>query len=387
MERNGLLKTLTLQDLIFFGVSSILGSGGFHLIGEAVATGGHWWPAALGASGALFMGASRVYEEAFQKSKNNTAEIDVTEKEFGMLTTKFNTVAILIFNVISISTILVMAAHMAFPKGTWTGQVAFALFLLTGMTIFSLQGIDMNKDLINFFSIVLLIILGILTSLGILGVSKEGWTSVSYPKENFSLSILLFFFVLAGFDALIKFTQEAKDKEDIPKSFYITNALCIFFTLGIALAIISYVPITKSMDFSNNIGDIFQHFLGGNTANIVKIGSVLYIILTAFVTFLASTRFLYGLGQKYKPLEVLKELNESKVPYKSVLFTFILGAFAILINHTETLVRIADFALAIFLFIVSAAISKANWMEGKIPWIEGGTAAGLLGLMGISFMK
>jgi amino acid transporter len=387
MERNGLLKTLTLQDLIFFGVSSILGSGGFHLIGEAVATGGPWWPAALGASGALFMGASRVYEEAFQKSKNNTAEIDVTEKEFGMLTTKFNTVAILIFNIISISTILVMAAHMVFPKGTWTGQVAFALFLLTGMTVFSLQGIDMNKDLINFFSIVLLIILGILTSLGILGVSKEGWTSISYPKENLPLSILLFFFVLAGFDALIKFTQETKNKEDIPKSFYITNALCIFFTLGIALSIVSYVPITKSTDFSNNIGDVFQHFLGGNTSNIVKVGSVLYIILTSFVTFLASTRFLYGLGQKYKPLEVLKQLNENKAPFKSILFTFIFAAFAILINHKETLVRIADFALAFFLFIVSAAISKANWMEGKIPWIEGGTAAGLLGLMGISFMK
>ncbi len=37
MEHNGLLKTLTLKDLIFFGISSILGSGGFHLIGEAVA--------------------------------------------------------------------------------------------------------------------------------------------------------------------------------------------------------------------------------------------------------------------------------------------------------------------------------------------------------------
>lgn len=387
MERNGLLKTLTLKDLIFFGVSSILGSGGFHLIGEAVAKGGSWWPAALGTSGALFMGASRVYEEAFRKSPTNTSEIDITEKEFGMLTTKLNTGAILIFNIISISTILVMASHMVFPEGTWTGQVAFALFLLTGMTIFSLQGIEMNKDLINFFSVILIIILIILTSLGFIGVSKDSWTSVSYPKKNFTLSILLFFFVLAGFDALIKFTQEAKDKEDIPKSFYITNGLCIFFTLGIALSIISYVPITKSMNFSNNIGDVFQYFLGGNTSNIVKAGSVLYIILTAFVTFLASTRFLYGLGQKYKPLEVLKELNESKVPFKSVLFSFVLGAFAILINHTETLVRIADFALAIFLFIVSAAVSKSNLDEGKIPWIEGGTAAGLLGLMGISFMK
>lgn len=387
MERNGLLKTLTLKDLVFFGISSILGSGGFHLIGEAVAKGGPWWPAALGTSGALFMGASRVYEEAFRKSKTNTSEIDVTEKVFGSAITNLNTGAILIFNIISISTILVMAAHMVFPEGTWTGQIATALFCLTGMSYFSLLGIDVNKDAINFLSIILIIILSLLSALGGLGVAKEGWTSFSYPKQSFTLSTLLFFFVLAGFDALIKFTQEAKDNEDIPRSFYITNAVCVLFTLGIALAFISYVPITKNMDFSNNIGDIFQHFLGGNTAGIVKVGAIMYIILTAFVTFLATTRFMYGLGEKYKPLEILKQLNENKAPIYGILATFLIGSFGILINHTETLVRIADFALAIFLFIVSAAISKSNLMEGKIPWIEGGTAVGLLGLMGISFMK
>jgi amino acid transporter len=387
MERNGLLKTLGLNDLIFFGVSSILGSGGFHLIGEAVTTAGSWWPAALGASGALFMGASKVYEEAFRKFKSNTAEIETTEKAFGSGVTNLTTIAILIFNIISISTILVMASHMMFPEGTWTGQIAAALFCLSGMTYFSLQGIDMNKDIINFFSIILIIILTLLTSLGVLGVKEKGWTLFKYSKQNFPLSILLFFFVLAGFDALIKFTQEAKEKEDIPKSFYITNALCILFVFGISLAFVSYVPITKSMGFDNNIGDIFQHFLGGNTSEIVKIGSILYIVLTAFITFLATTRFMYGLGEKYKPLELLKQLNEKKVPLYSVFFTFIIGACAILINHKETLVRIADFALAIFLFIVSAAISKDILAEGKIPWIEGGTAAGLLGLMGISFMK
>lgn len=387
MERNGLLKTLSLNDLIFFGVSSILGSGGFHLIGEAVATAGNWWPAALGASGALFMGASKVYEEAFRKFKTNTAEIEITEHAFGPGVTNLTTTAILVFNIISISTILVMASHMLFPEGTWTGQISTAIFCLAGMTYFSLQGIDMNKEIINLFSVVLIIILSILTALGLVGVNQKGWTLFKYPKQNFPLSILLFFFVLAGFDALIKFTQEAKEKEDIPKSFYITNALCILFVFGIALAFVSYVPITKAMGFDNNIGDIFQYFLGGDTAEIVKYGSILYIILTAFITFLATTRFMYGLGEKYKPLEILKQLNEKKVPFFSVLATFLIGAFAILINHTETLVRIADFALAIFLFVVSSAISKDILSEGKIPWVEGGTAAGLVGLMGISFMK
>ena len=41
---NNLNKTLTLKDLVLFGVISIFGSGGFNLIGRAITQGGPQWP-------------------------------------------------------------------------------------------------------------------------------------------------------------------------------------------------------------------------------------------------------------------------------------------------------------------------------------------------------
>jgi len=68
-ERSALTKTLSLKDLVLFGVISIFGSGGFNLIGHALAQGGDYWPLALGAAAMLFLGSSRTYEEAFNEFK------------------------------------------------------------------------------------------------------------------------------------------------------------------------------------------------------------------------------------------------------------------------------------------------------------------------------
>jgi hypothetical protein len=35
------------------------------------------------------------------------------------------------------------------------------------------------------------------------------------PEQSLILSILFFYFILAGFDALIKFSEETKDEEDV----------------------------------------------------------------------------------------------------------------------------------------------------------------------------
>ena len=82
-DRSALDKNLSLKDLVLFGVISIFGSGGFNLIGHALVNGGDYWPLALAGAGALFMGSSRTYEQAFNEFKKNTSESDFLEKTFG----------------------------------------------------------------------------------------------------------------------------------------------------------------------------------------------------------------------------------------------------------------------------------------------------------------
>jgi hypothetical protein len=383
-----LQKTLTLQDLLFFGIASILGSGGFNLVGEAVMKGGDWWPAALAIAASVLMGSARTYEEAFNEFKTNTAESDFVKKIFGANTSIATSTAIMLWNILSISTILVICSHMLFPEGTWIGQITFALMLLGLMGYFSLKGMDINKEIINSFSAVLILLLTGVSFMGVVGVSKNGIPSIpQIPDKSFAASILFFYFILAGFDALIKFTEEAKDKKDIPRSFYISNMLAIGLVLGICLTFITSVDMRRLKSYDNGIGESLQKFLGGNTKTMVMYFSVIYMIITTFVAFLASTRYLFGLGAEYKLLESMRGLNEEKVPINAVFLTLGLSALCILVNHTEYLVRSADLGLSVMLLFVASAATKSTYDKGKIPWVEGSTAAALAGLAGLSFVR
>ncbi len=389
-DHTELKKTLSFQDLVFFGIASILGSGGFNLVGEAIAKGGDFWPVSLAAAGALFYGSSKTYETAFNESKENTAESDFVEKIFGKAGANLTTTAILGFNILSISTILVLCSHLLFPKGTWTGQILFALFLLGGMTVFALRGLIVNKELINTFMIFLLIFLALITGLGFTGLFKNG-TVLSQDggkmKQSFAMSLLFFYFILAGFDALIKFTEEAKEKKDIPRSFYWSNFISFFLVLGLSFAIVSYVDLKNVKNYDNIVGELVNSFLGNGTDEIIKYMTVIFMLVTTFVTFLATTRYLFSFSEKYEPLKMFAALNEAKAPVNSIYATCGIAGLGILMNHTETLVRICDFSLSTQLLMVAAAAAVKGFKDGKVPWLEGATSAGFAGLMGLSFME
>lgn len=384
-----LQKTLTFQDLIFFGIASILGSGGFNLVGEAIMKGGDFWPLSLATAGALFYGSSRTYETAFQESKQNTAESDFVRKIFGEGAAHLTTTAILGFNILSISTILVLCSHLLFPKGTWTGQIVFALFLLGIMGVFSLRGLSVNKEVINSFMIVLLLFLSLVASLGVTGIFKHG-TVVSEGaftnQSSFVMSLLFFYFILAGFDALIKFTEEAKDTKDIPRSFYWSNFISFILTLGLCLAIVSFVDLKSIKNYDNIVGELVNSFLGNSSDVIIKYMTVIFMLVTTFVTFLATSRYLFSFSEQFTSLKPFAKLNEANAPVNSIYATCGIAGLGILMNHTETLVRICDFSLSTQLVLVAAAAATKQFKEGKIPWLEGATTAGFAGLMGVSFM-
>lgn len=388
MDATKLQKTLTLQDLIFFGIASIIGSGGFNLIGEAIVKGGDKWPLALGISSAILMGSARTYEEAFNEFKTNTAESDFVKKMFGSNSSIATSAAIMLWNILSIGTILVICSHMLFPEGTWIGQITFALILLGLMGYFSLKGMDMNKETINTFSAVLILLLTGVSFLGLVGVGKNGIPAIpNITGSSLPASILFFYFILAGFDALIKFTEETKNAKDIPRSFYLSNLIAIAIVLGMCLAFVSTVDMRNSKNYENGVGAILQKFLGGNTRTIVMYFSVIYMIVTTFVTFLATTRYLFSLSGEYKVLESMRVLNDVKVPINAVFFTVASAAVCILINHVEYLIRAADLGLSVMLLFVAAAATKSVASKGKIPWIEGSTAVGLASLAGLSFIR
>jgi APA family basic amino acid/polyamine antiporter len=395
---SGLDRVLGLTDLVAFGVASIMGSGGFNLISEGIVNGGPWFPAAIGLISALFQGASKVYSEAYYAFKSNTAETDVVKAEFGASAASLTGLSILGFNIFSVSTILVFAAKNIFPKGQWHGQIGIAILILAAMSGLSLKGIELNKQVIGFFSACIVSLLAFASSIGLVeGLGPSGTPPDAYPAAlskapNFATSVFFFYFILSGFDDLMKFTEETKDPDrDIPRSFYISNAVSTLLTVGVAYAYVHVLTLQRKgqpLHTENAIGHIIESALGKPSAEIVYWLGIFLMLITAFVSFLAVTRYLYGLGdQKHEGkvgqlLNWLQDLNTEKVPWRSVLMTFGLTAAGILMNHTSTLVRISDLFLTLVMVTVSAAVTSMKWKkDGVLPWIEGLTTAGFAALL------
>jgi hypothetical protein len=383
-DRKNLAKTLSLKDLVLFGIISIFGSGGFNLIGHALAQGGDYWPLALGAASALFLGSSRTYEEAFNEFKKNTSESDFLEKIFGTTASYATIISIITFSIFSMATILVLCVRLILPDAAWLTQSLTAVLLVASMGLFSLQGMQSNTTLVNISSGILIFILSSLSLLGFGGL-VNGVSSVpsvsDIPTPSLTQSFLYFFYILAGFDVLMKFSEETKDPTDVPKSFYISNTIAIVFVLGLSLAVVNFTDLKKVKPLERAIGSMLNNISGANVKGYFSVIAVFFMIITMFVAFLATTRYIFGLGEKYK-LKFLTKLNDKNVPTVPIIATTAVVGATVLINHFGTLVSVADLALGGFLFLVAAAATKSKYDKGEIPIIEGLTATGFLGVFG-----
>lgn len=383
---NGLEKTLNLSDLILFGISSIVGSGGFNLVGNAIKEGGHQFPFMLLLSGALFTGSAKTYEYAHDTFKKNISETLLIESVFGVIGKNISILSILLYNIFSIATILVFCSKMLFPEATYFKQIGFALLILSMMGISAFQRLDFNKQIINGFSISIIALLSAVTAFGFGGLTKEISRPIFPTQTNLYESFLYFFFVLAGHDALIKFSEETKNLEDIDTSMYLSIGLSVLLTAGLCLAAVVYIGDFKG-NVDNIVADIFEKVFSGSGHYTTMI--VIFIMVsTTFLGFLATIRYLYGIPS----LEFMKDGNEESenkgnVSNKTILIVTIASALAILINHTSSLVELADVGLILVLLLVAASSFFDKMKKGEFSMLDGVTTGGFASVLGMVIKK
>jgi len=391
MGDSALKRVLTYENLLGFGIVNIMGSGGFNLIGDAVISGGTQFPLALAATSALFQGTSLTYQEAYSAFKTNTSESDLIQKEFGTAAAAAAAAGILAFNLISTSTVLVICAKLLFPSGSWSGQISFALLVLSAMTVASLKGIDLDRDIITTAGIGVVSLLSFASMIGLIELGAKG-VPTSLPsslevKHSFIHSVMYFYFVLAGFDALMKFAEETENPDkDLPRSFYASNAMSTLLTLGVCLAFLLVFTTHKFKENENIVARIIGSVLGSSAESITAIVSIALMIISGFVTFLASSRYMFSAAGEVKGFEQLRELNQAAAPWKMILIVTVIIAIGILNNNVYELVKFSDIALTVTLLLVSAAASKMQFEKGAIPWVEGATTAGLGALLSACIM-
>ena len=377
---NGLEKTLSLSDLVLFGITSILGSGGFNLVGNAIKDGGAYFPLTLLLSGSLFMGSAGSYSYAHDTFKKNISETLLIESAFGSVGKNISIFSILFYNIFAIATIIIFCSKMLFPNGTYIGQVSFALLLLSMMSYSAVQRLDFNKQIINLFSIGIIALLSFVTFLGFGGLADSS-APVFPAKTNVYESFLYFFFVLAGHDALIKFSEETIDQENIDKSMYISILASITLIAGLCLAAVVWIGNFNTTNVNDIVADIFQSAMDHGTGKYITIIAIVFMIGSTFLGFLATIRYLYGIPDDLPALEFIKKGGDGKVSNRSIALITIASALAIFINHTSSLVELADIGLIVVLLLVAAATFVDKQKKGEISLLDGLTTGGFASVL------
>jgi len=340
---------------------------------------------ALGTAAVLLLGSAYSYAGAHSRFNTNTSESDIIEAEMGKGMSWIGTGAILVYNIVSIVVILVVCTRLLAPSGTWFLQVATAVFLLSCMTGLALTGIELNKSVTNATTYALIGVLVIAAFMGFGGAFMEGGHAV---PGDFMNSVWMFLYVLVGFDAIMKFTEESVVDSDVQTAFFLSNGISIVLTLGVAAAIASWLPpLTKDSE-SNALGLLFAKFFGKGVLGSFRWLMIVFLLLTVFVVFLATSRYLYGLGEKMEFLSPLTAVNEAQAPWVSIMTVFGVGAVLSMINHVDTLVIITDVGFAVIATLVAGSVAIADWHDGFLTSaaINGATASGFLGLITTAFL-
>jgi hypothetical protein len=388
LVNSGLNRVLNLKDLVLFGVTSILGSGGFDLIGKAIKDGNHYFPLTLLISVALFTGSSHSYAYAHDRFKKNTSETDLIEIVYGSIGKYSSVLTILLHNIFAIATILVLCSKILFHNTSWWKQVSFSLLLLSIMTFAAFQQLDMNKELINIFSLGIILILGSASLFGMSRLVSEPFVAPKFPEKiNLYESLLYFFFILAGQASIIKFSEESINEKDINTSVYISLGISILLIGGLCLAAVTYIRDFRTINVDDIVADIFEKIFNKGVGKVVSYFAILCMIISTFLGFLATIRYTYSLSDKIPFLNFVKDGGDGSVSHISILIIALLCLFAILINQTTSLVELSDVALIITLLLVSSASFYENYKEGSIPVTDGLTSGGLLGILGLTVKK
>ncbi len=396
-----LKKELGLSDLLFFGITHILGSGVINLVAPTVYAAGSTYPAIIGGVTALLLGSSATFAGAIREHGTNNSGQKLIEEQIGEAGKVVATGAYFLYNVFAIALGLVFITRIFCAERGAAFQVMVAIQLVVAMVVVAAYGIDVNKTVIDSagaFYILLLVGVGLAAVWAVVGrgtyVPNLG-TAVGGETRDIGRAVVYVFFILAGFDVLMTFTEETADTEDVVRAFNGSIGLSAAILLGCIFAFTVFVPLRGRADTlmgsPNFVGDIVSALWGTEErvwANWLVAG---FILAACFVQFVGTSRWIYSGAEGWA--EGLRTLNSAAAPHKIIMGLGAVLTAVIAINNVDRLVGFADIFLVVLMALVGWSAARRVWASGaekageRVPWVESGTTLGLFGVLWLAIRE
>lgn len=394
-DKNGEKRgSLSLTDLILFGLGNVVGAGIFIIISKSIFFGGNFSLYALLAVAVISMIMGFCYIEIYGRYSSSITEYLAVKNTMGEGVGQITLYAIYMFALLSGVTIVTAMAKYACKcdlvdsikkNMSWTTdshhstlETAFSVALLCIMAFINFMGIETSKVVANTISVVMLaVILGIIVlslpyiewdKLGAsapIGGGSSSSTQSKGPWDNFVLSAILSLFLYNGYDFLVKISDESADPENNKTALISTIGITTLLYAGIMIAGICVLGYKKAGTTHNIVTNLYEMLTTSKWASAVYMAGLFIMFNTGFLSIMSATKFMEGLGKDKKIFmpEFWAKTNENDAPSNAIWISLAICVFFALFNNATLMAIFSNFTCISILILISIALLILRWRE------------------------
>ena len=367
-----LKKSLTLMDLIFFGLANVTGAGIFVILTKTMLYGGKYILPIFTLVTLISIIMGLCYLEIYARYKSSITEYLAIKDAFGETYGKIIIYIIYFFTVFSCITIYISLSKYigTLPTFAFTNnyfsQVSISIAMIILMSFINYSGIETSKMIGNTIAVILLLFLVglILSGLKYWDLSKIT-TGPNVSLHSAIMSTVLAFFLFNGYDSIVKISGEVIDENNTATGLYATLGLTAILYILIIITCLSVFGFNKTVHTYSPLTELYKYLYNPTVGYIAYLVGFVVMFNTGFLSALTASRFIYGCGkEKQVPYpEFWTKLNSNNAPTNAILVTMIISILFALTNNEVILSVLTNFALFVILISICISLLIIRWRE------------------------
>jgi APA family basic amino acid/polyamine antiporter len=369
---NNLKKSLSLLDLVFFGLGNVTGAGVFVLISKTLLYSGKYVLPVFILITIVSCIMGLVYLEIFNRYKSPICEYLAVKHTLGHYYSQMLIYIIYLFVVFSALTIIISLSKYIgtlpyfYFLNNYFSQVSVSIMLILLMSFINYCGIETSKFIANSIAIGLLVFLfGIIfSSIKYFSIKKviEG---PAVPFNSVVLSAIIGFFLFNGFDSIVKISTEVVDEQHVFSGLIITLLVSSIIYILIIISCLCVMGFKNTVHSESPLTKMYETLYNPKIGFLAYIAGLIIMFNTAFLSALTATRFMYSCAYENHIIfsDFWKQLNSNKVPSNAIIVTALIAIAFSLFNNEVVLAIFTNFSLFIILISLCIALLILRWNE------------------------
>lgn len=381
-----LKRTLGLWQLVFYGLSIILGAGIYALIGRAAGFAGNglWISFIIAAFIALFTGFS--YAELASMYPKEAAEYVYTKKAFKKNIFSFN-VQWLMFTAGIIAVATVSMGFAGYFNILFGGsKIVIALLLISILSLINFYGIknsmkfNIISTIISVTGLIFIIFIGF-------GIEKNvNYFEMPSGFVGLSIATALIFFAFVGFQGLSNISEESKDaRKNVPRAMLVALAISTVVYILVSLSSINALGWEGLYQSSAPLKDVAATKMGQSASTFISVIALFATASTVMCILIGVSRIFYGISEEHSLPKIFSRIDKKrKTPYIAIIVVMVLSMLALMIGNIETVAMLSDLNVFIVFFFINLALIKLRYSTKTKRYFKSPLNIGKMPLLGLA---